>query len=215
MMYAIEPGPPRVGPPVAENRLAWFCVRTHPKHEHIAAAHLSLIQGVEVFNPQLRVERLTRRGRMRVTESLFVNYLFAQFVLETTLDQVRYTPAVKNVVQFGGRVATIPDAVIEELKRTVTDSANTVYTESPLEGDEAEVSVGPFQGEKGVVTRVLPARQRVEVLLDVMGRSLPAEFSLSAILFKRRTAVHRLLAPERITPEAPEEYPTTAAAMCL
>src|SRR5690349_9446043 len=62
---------------------AWFCLRSHPKHEHIAAAQLRQIPGVEVFNPQLQLERLTRRGRMRSTESLFVNYLFARFVLET------------------------------------------------------------------------------------------------------------------------------------
>ena len=34
---------------------AWFCIRTHMKHEHIAAAHLQKLPGVEVFNPQLRL----------------------------------------------------------------------------------------------------------------------------------------------------------------
>src|SRR5262245_52116002 len=94
---------------------AWFCLRSHPKHEHIAAAQLRQITGVEVFNPQLQLERLTRRGRMRSTESLFVNYLFARFELETMLERVRHTPSVKTVVQFGGRVATVPDWVIEDL----------------------------------------------------------------------------------------------------
>src|SRR6478609_11741217 len=96
----------------------WCCLRSHPKREHIAAAQLNCIPGVEVFNPQLRLERRTRRGRMYCTESLFVNYLFARFVPETTLEKVRYSPSVKTVVQFGDEVATVPEQVIEDLRRT-------------------------------------------------------------------------------------------------
>jgi transcriptional antiterminator RfaH len=172
---------------------AWACIRTHPKHEHIAAAQLSYVPGVEVFNPQLRFERQTRRGRMRSTESLFVNYLFARFVIETTLERVRYTPSVKTVLQFGERIATIPDAVIQELRQTLLENVNTVFTDAPSEGDEAEISNGPFQGEKGIIVRVLPARERVEILLDVLGRPLPTEFRLSSIIFKHRTAAQNLL----------------------
>ena len=172
---------------------AWFCVRTHAKHEHIAAAQLRQIRGVEVFNPQLRVERLTRRGRLRTTESLFTNYIFARFVLDTMFERVRYTPSVKTVVHFGERAASIPEAVIEDLRRTLTENDGTIFAEAPAEGDEVEISTGPFRGDQGVVTRVLPARQRVEVLLEVMGRSIPAEFSLSSIIFNRRTAANQVL----------------------
>ena len=83
---------------------AWRCIRTHMKREHIAAAHLRQIRGVEVFNPQLRLLRLTRRGRRWSTESLFPNYLFARFALKSMLEKVRYTPAVKVVLRFGDRV---------------------------------------------------------------------------------------------------------------
>lgn len=171
----------------------WACIRTHPKHEHIAAAQLSHVPGVEVFNPQLRLERRTRRGRMRSAESLFVNYLFARFVIESTLEKVRYTPSVKTVLQFGERIATIPDTVIEELRQTLAQNADMIFTEAPIEGEEVEISGGPFQGEKGIIIRVLPARERVEILLDVLGRPLPTEFRLSSIIFKRRPAAHRML----------------------
>jgi transcriptional antiterminator RfaH len=185
--------------PVADTMPVWACIRTHPKHEHIAAAQLSHVPGVEVFNPQLRLERQTRRGRMRSTESLFVNYLFARFVIETTLERVRFTPSVKTVVQFGERIATIPETVIDELRQTLIENADTIFTDAPLEGDEAEISSGPFQGEKGVIVRVLPARERVEILLDVLGRPLPTEFQLSSIIFKRRAPSHGMLSAGRET----------------
>jgi transcriptional antiterminator RfaH len=195
----VETIPETTGIAPGETGSAWTCIRTHPKHEHIAAAQLSHVTGVDVFNPQLRLERQTRRGRMRTTESLFVNYLFARFVIETTLERVRYTPSVKTVLQFGERIATIPDAVIDELRQTLLENADTVFTDAPLEGDEAEISNGPFQGEKGVIVRVLPARERVEILLDVLGRPLPTEFRLSSIIFKRRIAAHRMLSAVKET----------------
>src|SRR2546422_7458786 len=96
---------------------AWFCIRTHLKREHIAAAHLRQIPDVEVFNPQLRLLRSTRRGRRWSTESLFPNYLFAHFVLESMLEKVRYRPAVKAVLQFGDRGAEIPGSVNADFQR--------------------------------------------------------------------------------------------------
>lgn len=182
-------------PPVVLQTLEpeWVCLRTHPKHEHIAAAQLRHISGVEVFNPQLRMERTTRRGRVCSTESLFMNYLFARFVLETMLERVRYTPSVKRIVQFGSLPATIPDSVIAELRDTLAENADTVFSDAPMDGDEVEVLEGPFRGETVRVARVLPAQQRVEVLMDVLGRSLPVEFSLSSLIFKHRPAAQRVL----------------------
>jgi transcriptional antiterminator RfaH len=181
-----EEGAPEAAP-------AWHCVRTHPKHEHIAAAQLRQIAAVEVFNPQLKIERLTPRGPVRFTESLFANYVFTRFVRERTLEKVRYTPSVKALVQFGEHLATIPDAVIEELRHALAAHADTIFTDAPSEGDEAEISTGPFRGEKGTVTRVLPGKERVRVLLNAMGRTIPAEFSLSSILFKRQPPARKIL----------------------
>ena len=45
----------------------------------------------------------------------------------------------------------------------------------------------------GPVTRVLPAKQRVQILLDVMGRSTAAELSLEFVLFKKRDAANLVL----------------------
>ena len=166
----------------------WFCIRTNLKHEHIAAAHLRQIPGVEVFNPQLRLLRSTRRGRRWSTESLFPNYVFARCVLECSLERITYTPAVKVVLRFGDRVPVIPDAVIEDLRQGVAELSAKVLTDAPVEGEEVEVAVGAFVGMTGMVTCVLPGKQRVRILLDVLGRSVPTELSLNFVLFNRKDA---------------------------
>src|SRR5437879_5163104 len=180
---------------------AWFCIRTHMKREHIAAAHLRQIPGVEVFNPQLRLLRSTRRGRRWSTESLFPNYLFARFVLESMLEKIRYTPAVKVVLRFGDRMPEIPHAVIEDLRQGLTELGSTVLTDAPVEGEEVEISIGAFVGTKALVTHVLPGKQRARILLDVMGRSVPAELSLDVVLFNRKNAARIALSRAESVPE--------------
>ena len=44
---------------------AWYCARTKPKHEHIAAANIITKLGLEVFNPRLRMERPTQLWKAR------------------------------------------------------------------------------------------------------------------------------------------------------
>jgi transcriptional antiterminator RfaH len=167
---------------------AWYCVRTHLKHEHIAAAHLQLLPEVQVFNPRLRLLRSTRRGRIWSTESLFPNYVFARFVLESTLEKVRYTSSITKVLRFGDTVPAIPDPVIENLRQELDELKDKVLTDAPEEGEEVEVGAGAFKGLTGQVTRVLPAKQRVQILLDFMGRSIAAELSLEMVLFRKREA---------------------------
>jgi transcriptional antiterminator RfaH len=173
---------------------AWYCIRTHLKHEHIAAAHLAQLQGVEVFNPQLRLLRSTRRGRTWSTESLFPNYVFARFVLESLLERVTYTPAVKLVLRFGDRVPEVPDTVIEDLRRGLATLPSEDLTDTPVEGEEIEIAGGPFAGLRGSVTRVLPGKQRAQILLDVLGRLVLTELNLDLVLFDRRDAARIALA---------------------
>ncbi len=191
---------------------AWYCIRSQLKHEHIAAAHLCLIPGVEVFNPRLRLLRTTRRGPVWSTESLFPNYLFARFVLESKLEKVRYTPSVKMVVQFGDAVPTIPDAVIQQLQRDLERMSANVLVETPDEGEEVEVAAGAFKGLNGRVTRVLPAKRRVQILLDMMGRSIAAEFSLEMLLFRKRDAANLVLRDADLTARRRWRFPNAERA---
>ena len=167
---------------------AWFCLRTHLKHEHIAAAHLRQIPDVEVFNPQLRLLRSTRVGRKWFIESLFPNYVFARFVLEALWEKVAYTPGVKAVLRFGNQAPEVPDAVIADLRRDMAGLNSRVLTDAPAEGEEVEIAGGAFAGMKASVTHVLPGKQRAQILVEVMGRPVSTELSLDLVLFNRRGA---------------------------
>src|SRR5262245_31189126 len=82
----------------------WFCLRTPPKREHIVAAFLLQIPGVEVFCPRVRFQKLTARGPVWFLESMFPSYLFARFNYVALHRRVTGQHGVTGLVQFGDRV---------------------------------------------------------------------------------------------------------------
>lgn len=154
--------------------LAWYCARTKPKHEHIAAANLSHNLGLEVFNPRLRVERATRRGLVRTTEPLFPCYIFVQ-CLSRSWNDIRYVNGVSSLVHFGNRIPSVPDVVIDDLKECFGAETPLAVEEELVPGVEVAIVEGAFRGFQAIVLRTLPARQRVQVLLEILGRPTPVE----------------------------------------
>lgn len=171
----------------------WFCIRSQPKREHIAARNLSHLHKLEFFNPQLRQRKLTRRGPVWFVESLFPNYLFVKFALREMLEEVKFTPGVSHVVHFGDRYPVVPDRVIEELQKNFDGDHLLLSPESPSEGDDVTVTDPRFFGMEATVLRVLPAKQRVQVLLDMLGRTTLVELSLSQVMAQARQLPRNLV----------------------
>ena len=166
----------------SDTKPAWYCVRSQPKHEHIAAVHLRRLDGVTVFCPRIRFKRTTRRGLVWVVEAMFPGYLFAQFVLEKMHLQVSYAHGVTRIVRFGDRYPTIEDEALTQLRDTtgVTEIKELNYVIS--QGDQVKLADGVFFGLEAVVTQVLPAKERVKVLMDFLGRRIEAEVERSSVL---------------------------------
>jgi transcriptional antiterminator RfaH len=162
--------------------LAWFCVRAQPKHEHIAAANLRQYLNTEVFSPRIRFRRATRRGPVWVTESLFPNYVFARFDWRSSLRLIHHAPGVAGVVHFGSRWPTIPDQVIQELRTMLGSEELHVIGDELEPGDDVRISGGSFHGLEGVVTRVMPGRARVGILLEFLGRQTMVEVKVDNVV---------------------------------
>ena len=162
--------------------MKWFCLRSQPKHEHLAAGYLQKDAGFEVFLPRIRFRRATRRGRVWVTEALFPNYLFARFDWEKSLRHAHHARGIQTVVHFGNRWPTIPDETIDELQRLWGGKEIHVLDDKLETGNEVRIVQGPLRDMQAVVSRALPSRERVAVLLDFLGRQTCVEVSLDHVV---------------------------------
>jgi transcriptional antiterminator RfaH len=153
----------------------WFCLKSQTKHEHIAAAHLRQNSTVEVFLPRIRFKRATRQGTAWVTEALFPSYLFARFDWQASLRLVQHSRGVRGVVHFGERWPAIPEAIIHDLQQAVGTEELRTIPETFVPGDEVEITEGAMRGLRAVVTRVVPGRERIAVLMEFLGRQTMIE----------------------------------------
>src|ERR1700722_17658503 len=165
--------------PVSE---AWFCLRTHPKHEHIAAAQLRQESDIEVYLPRIRFKRVTRSGPAWVTEALFQNYLFARFDLLDSVRRVQAARGVRGIVHFGNRWPTVPEAAIKELQAAMEGQELRVVEDTLQPGDTVQIATGAMHGLEAVVSRVMPARLRVAVLLQFLGRQTTVELDRGQLI---------------------------------
>ena len=166
---------------------AWYCARTKPKHEHIAAADLRKNLELEVFLPRLRIERATQRGAVRVIEPLFPCYIFVRCIIEEKINEIRHANGISSLVRFGFEIPKIADAIINELRECFEAEEPMTVENRLLPGDEVAVADGAFAGMSAYVLRSLPARNRVQILLDILGRPTPVEVDRHSVVSARNS----------------------------
>ncbi len=132
-----------------------------------------------------------------MTEALFPGYLFARFVWQTSLRQIHHARGVRGVVHFGERWPTISEEIISELQAAIGSSERRTISAEFTPGDEVEITEGALRGLNAIVSRVLPGRERIAVLMELLGRQTMIELPVNSIVKEggERAAIYRPSAP--------------------
>lgn len=162
----------------------WYCVRTRPKSEHLAARNLIGFANLdEVFCPRIRFEKSTRRGKVWFVEALFPGYIFARFDLANDLRAVNAATGVTGVLRFADEYPLIEHGYIQELREEFPEEDDAIRIIEPeiAAGDEVVITEGAMAGLKTIVTRLISGQDRVRVLLEWLGEEREAEVPLKAL----------------------------------
>jgi transcriptional antiterminator RfaH len=160
----------------------WFCLKAQPKREHLAAIGLRRQLSVPCYAPRIRFRKMTRRGAVWFIEAMFPGYLFAHFKYTDQHRRVGHSPGIQGIVQFGDDLATVDATFIASLQQT-SDADEIVTIDPEIKvGQEVRITTGPFQGLDALVTRLMPAKERIRVLLSFLGRPVETEVALPQVL---------------------------------
>lgn len=156
--------------------IAWHVVRSKPNREEFLARELES-RNIEVFHPRLRANPVNPRARR--FKSYFPGYLFVHVDLEKiSSNALEHVPGAANLVSFGGEISSVPDNIIQAIRRKV-EEINVAGGEKPTSyqpGVIVEIEQGPFAGYMGILDASLPGSERVRVLLRMLEkRELPVE----------------------------------------
>jgi transcriptional antiterminator RfaH len=159
--------------------LHWHAVRTKPRQEELAFAHLTR-QHYEVYLPRLPTLRRRRSRTTLVDAPLFPGYLFVAVESgQQAYTPIRSTLGVLDLVRFGDRIPVLSSAVIESLRhreQAVADASARRFTA----GDAVTIVEGPFAGLSGVF-ELSSGADRVRVLLSILGRDVSTTLSQTAV----------------------------------
>jgi len=160
--------------------LHWYVVQTKPKKEKSTISYLSL-NGIEVFNPL--IEAFTsRNGRSsKELKPLFPGYIFGKFDVEQNYRLVRWARGVKKILGFEGYPTPISDEVVRVIKER-TDPLGIFRVKHHFESnDVVRIKTGPMKDLLGIFDRWLSDRERVWILLRLIGYQPAVEIHCSMI----------------------------------
>jgi transcriptional antiterminator RfaH len=158
----------------------WYVIQTKPKKESEAESYLSR-KKLEVFFPLL--ESFTQRnGRVsKEVKPLFPNYIFGYFDAIQDYTLVKYGKGVNKIVGFGNSPAAVSDSVIEEIKGRVGDGGIVKMKLELKPNDPVRVKAGPFRDFLGIFEKWLPEKERVRILLNLIGYQPQIELHFSCV----------------------------------
>lgn len=165
---------------------SWYVMQSKPRQENQLCAYLRS-QGLEVYYPALRVTPVNPRASK--VRPFFPRYLFVHTDLaEVGLSALQWAPHAIGIVQFDGYPAPVPDAVISELKRRVSavQNAGGPTFDGLQPGDRVRIAHGPLAGYEALFDMRLSGSERVQVLLEMLGRQVRLQLESNAIERIRR-----------------------------
>jgi len=154
----------------------WFVVRTKAGDEHRANTNL-LHQEVETFLPLFK-NHYFRGGRMiQTVKPLFPNYLFAKIDLDLQFAKVKWTRGVSRIL--GSREGPVPISgiVVQTIQNRIGKDNLIELEEEMKEGDLVQVTSGPLKDLVGVFQKRMSGKDRVKILLNLIGVDVPVQIS--------------------------------------
>jgi transcriptional antiterminator RfaH len=157
----------------------WFLAHTLPKSERRAELHLGA-QGFRTYLPQIRKTIRHARQLRTVRAPLFPRYLFVTLDLERDRWlSVRSTVGVSSLFTQDGRPVPVPVGIVESLIEQCDGNVTRLDTRL-VKGQHVRILSGPFADFVGTLER-LDEAGRVQVLLEMMGTSVPVTLHRSAL----------------------------------
>lgn len=159
----------------------WYVIGTKSHHERIAQIALEQF-GVEIFSPRIKEHRVVRRVRREVINPLFPGYVFARFELETQYRAVIHARGVRKVVSFGENPAIVDDAMIDSIRRKLSNGCLVLPCSEFRMGQVVRIHEGPLRGLEGIFQKELTGSQRAILLLHALSYQARVEVDLDQIV---------------------------------
>ena len=157
---------------------AWWALYTRHQHEKVVAEMLAA-KDFEVFLPLYESMRRWKDRSKKLTLPLFPCYVFVRGGLDRRL-QVVTTPGVHTILFHGERIAIIPEAEIQAIRKAVERPSRVEPHPFLKCGERVRVTRGSLEGVEGVLVRKKNLC-RLVISVDMMAQSVAVEIDVTDV----------------------------------
>lgn len=160
----------------ANAAVPWFALRVRARSEHVAASVLRS-KGYDPFAPTYKLRRNYSDRTKTVDAPLFPGYIFCKFFPADRFG-ILNSPAISDIVGFGGALTPIPDDDILAVQRALTAGASpSPYLKA---GQRVRIFRGVLAGIEGVLKQC-EGGARVVISVDLLEKSIAIHVSTDDI----------------------------------
>jgi transcriptional antiterminator RfaH len=162
---------------------SWYVAKTKPAKERYVEICVLEKWNINVYFPIIR-----RPSNIKPTfEPLFPTYLFCRFDTQSVIwPAIRWVPGLCYFLGAGQQLIPVSDDLVASLRQQVSQWNEGGYIPRFTPGERVIVTSGPFCGVEGIFQRYLHARQRCQVLLQILGQQNKVELPVHALNAEQR-----------------------------
>lgn len=157
---------------------AWWALYTRHQHEKVVAEMLSA-KGFDVFLPLYESVRRWKDRNKKLWLPLFPCYVFVRGAANRRLQAVT-TPGVHTILRNGERVAVIPEAEIDAIRKALMRQCRVEPHPFLQCGERVRVIRGCLEGVEGVLVRK-KNMYRLVLSLDLLAQSAAVEIDAADV----------------------------------
>jgi transcriptional antiterminator RfaH len=148
----------------------WYPVYTYPRAEKKACQSL-VNKGLETYLPlQKQLKQWSDRKKW-VEEPLIKSYLFVR-IKEYEQSEILMTKGIARFIYFSGKITSMPDRQIDDLKLLMASSFELEITASDLQpGEKIMIKAGTLKGLTGEIISYRSQKQ-LALRLENLGYSI-------------------------------------------
>lgn len=168
-----------------EKMKKWCLLHAKPHKEDFLWGEI-VARDLDGYYPKIRVQTINPRARK--IRPYFPGYLFVNVDPEVGFAELRWLPGSNGLVSFGGEVATIPEGIVNAIRKHVDEinAAGGEALKGLRHGDTVEILEGPFAGYEAIFDTRISGNERVRVLLHmVKSRIVPVELAAGYLKVKK------------------------------
>ena len=150
----------------------WYVVSTKHNLEFVALENLER-QLIYTYLPKI-YKSTSNKNKLakKIYKAFFPGYLFVHLDLEKDRWQkINSTIGVNKIISFGSYPISISDHIIDEIKTLEDEKGIIIGNEVYNENDPIMINDGVFSGSTGLFDKYISGKNRVKVLLSLMGVS--------------------------------------------